>query len=347
MRAFEAPGAAWRVGRPALFSSGVARRVGRPALFSSGVARRAVDGRPAIAEPAPVRLRCGAVPSQKRIQQRRNRTMKELRLQQMQRRRRQRIFFGGVGTALVIIVVVVLVSVLATSSPAKKASKATSTTSRRASSSTTSTTASTLPTPVSVPLAIAPKKVGCPALGGAETYRYTRFSSPPPMCINPAKTYIAKMVTDAGTITIRLLAKENPVTVNNFVFLASYHFYDGTAFHRVCTGFVDQGGDPTGTGTGGPGYSFDGGAPKSASVYTAGALAMANSSGPSSDGSQFFIVVGNGGKSLTPNYSYFGQVIGGMSVVNKINADGSSASANPNCPPKVVHKILSVTVTAS
>jgi cyclophilin family peptidyl-prolyl cis-trans isomerase len=268
--------------------------------------------------------------------------MKELRLQQMQRRRRQRIFFGGVGTALVIIVVVVLVSVLATSSPAKKA--ATTTSKHTSASTTTSTTA---PTPVSVPLAVAPKKVGCPALGGAEKYRYTRFSSPPPTCINPAKTYIAKMVTDAGTITVRLLAKENPVTVNNFVFLASYHFYDGTAFHRVCTGFVDQGGDPTGTGAGGPGYSFNGGAPKSASVYTAGALAMANSSGPSSDGSQFFIVVGNGGKSLTPNYSYFGQVTGGMAVVNKINRDGSSASVNPNCPPKVVHKILSVTVTAS
>ena len=100
--------------------------------------------------------------------------------------------------------------------------------------------------------------------------------------------------------------------------------------------------------TGGPGYSFNGGAPKSASVYTAGALAMANSGSPSSDGSQFFFVVGSGGAELSPNYSYFGQVTGGMSVVNKINAGGTSASAtNDSCPPKIVHKIINVTITES
>jgi peptidyl-prolyl cis-trans isomerase B (cyclophilin B) len=107
---------------------------------------------------------------------------------------------------------------------------------------------------------------------------------------------------------------------------------------------VDQGGDPTGTGSGGPGYSFNGGAPKSASVYTAGALAMANSGSPSSDGSQFFIVVGKGGTGLSPNYSYFGEVTSGIAVVNKINADGSASSAGV---PKVVHKIIKVTITES
>ena len=120
------------------------------------------------------------------------------------------------------------------------------------------------------------------------------------MCIDTSKQYTATMLTDVGPITIKLLAAQNPVTVNNFVFLAGYHFYDGTAFHRVVTGFVDQGGDPTGTGTGDPGYSFNGGAPKSATVYTAGALAMANSGSSSSDGSQFFIVVGKGGAELQP-----------------------------------------------
>jgi cyclophilin family peptidyl-prolyl cis-trans isomerase len=156
------------------------------------------------------------------------------------------------------------------------------------------------------------------------------------------------MVTDAGTITIKLLAAQNPTTVNNFVFLAGYHFFNGTAFHRVCTAFINQGGDPTGTGTGGPGYSFNGGAPKSASVYTPGALAMANSGTPSSDGSQFFFIVGAGGKELSANYSYFGQVSGGISVVNKINASGTSpAATNDQCPPKVVHKIVKVTVTES
>ena len=164
------------------------------------------------------------------------------------------------------------------------------------------------------------------------------------MCINTAKQYTATMLTDIGPITIKLLAAQDPVTVNNFVFLAGYHFYNGTAFHRVVTGFVDQGGDPTGTGSGSPGYSFNGGAPKSASVYTAGALAMANSGSSSSDGSQFFIVVGKGGAELQPLYSYFGQVTSGMAIVNKINADGSSSSAGT---PKVVHKVLKVTISVS
>jgi cyclophilin family peptidyl-prolyl cis-trans isomerase len=170
------------------------------------------------------------------------------------------------------------------------------------------------------------------------------------MCIDPAKSYTATIDTTAGNVTVKLRAAQNPVSVNNFVFLSLYHFYDGTAFHRVCTGFVDQGGDPTGTGSGGPGYSFDGGKPKSASVYTAGALAMANSGSPSSDGSQFFFVVGNGGSQLSPNYSYFGQVTSksSLAVLNKINAGGTSPSAtNGSCPPKVVYKINKVTITES
>ncbi len=202
-------------------------------------------------------------------------------------------------------------------------------------------------TPVSVPLMSAPMNVSCPTLDGSSPH-YTHFSSPPPMCINPDKDYTAQVVTDAGTITVKLLAAQNPTTVNNFVFLAGYHFYDGTAFHRVCTGFINQGGDPTGTGMGGPGHSFNGGAPTSSSVYTGGALAMANSGSPSSDGSQFFFVVGSGGKDLSASYSYFGKVVGGMNVVNKINAGGSSAATtNDICPPKVVHKVIEITIIES
>jgi cyclophilin family peptidyl-prolyl cis-trans isomerase len=212
---------------------------------------------------------------------------------------------------------------------------------------TTTVTGTTAP-PVSVPLIRAPANVGCPRLNGSSPH-YTRFSSAPPICIDTSQAYTAKMVTDVGTITIKLLTQVNPTTVNNFVFLAGYHFYDGTVFHRVCTGFVDQGGDPTGTGTGGPGYSFNGGTPKSASVYTNGALAMANSGSASTDGSQFFIVVGNTGPTtLTALYSYFGNVTGGLSVVNAINKDGSSAATtNDSCPPHVVHKIIKVTITES
>lgn len=280
------------------------------------------------------------------MQQRRNRTMKDLRMQQQARRRRQRIFLGGTGAAIVIVALVVVVTVAAGGGGKKKTSANTTTS---ATPSTTAATTTTTSPPVSVPLIAAPAKIGCPALNGTSKH-YTRFSAKPPMCIDPARTYTAHMVTTAGTIDIKLLASQNPTTVNNFVFLALYHFYNGTAFHRVCTGFVNQGGDPTGTGTGGPGYSFDGGAPKSTSVYTAGALAMANSGSPSSDGSQFFFVIGSGGKELTANYSYFGQVTSpaSLAVLNKINAGGTSASAtNGNCPPKIVYKITNVTISAS
>ena len=189
--------------------------------------------------------------------------------------------------------------------------------------------------------------MACPKLNGASPH-YTHFAAAPPMCINPAKAYTAKIVTDAGAITVKLAAAQDPASVNNFVFLAGYHFFDGTVFHRVCTGFIDQGGDPTGTGTGGPGYSFNGGAPKSSKVYTDGALAMANSGGTSTDGSQFFIVVGNSGPtSLAPNYSYFGNVTGGLNVVNAINKDGTTMAASESCPPKVMHRIIKVTITES
>ena len=219
-----------------------------------------------------------------------------------------------------------------------------SSTSPTAPPSSTSPTAPGLP--VAVPFILAPTNVGCPDLDG-ESRHYTHFAKAPPMCINPAKTYTAKIVTDVGTMTVKFATAQDAAAVNNFIFLAGYHFFDGTVFHRVCTGFVDQGGDPTGTGTGGPGYSFNGGVPKSSKVYTDGALAMANSGSASADGSQFFIVVGNGGPtSLAPNYSYFGQVTAGLSVVNAINHDGSSAAAtNGACAPRVVHKIIDVTIT--
>jgi len=203
--------------------------------------------------------------------------------------------------------------------------------------------AAALQPPVSVPLITAPPKPGCPKLDGSSPH-YTHFRSAPRMCINPSKSYTATMVTDVGTITIKLFASQDPVTVNNFVFLAGYHFYDGTAFHRVVTDFVDQGGDPTGTGMGGPGYSFNGGEPKSASVYTAGAIAMANAGGPSSDGSQFFIVVGSGGEELQPLYSYLGHVTTGIGVVNRINRDGSATGEGT---PKVLHKVIRVTIRES
>jgi len=184
----------------------------------------------------------------------------------------------------------------------------------------------------------APAHVPFPKLDGSSP-RYTKFSSAPPFCIDVNKTYTATVVTDAGTVTIHLLPKDAPVTVNNFVFLAGYHFYDGIVFHRVIPNFMDQSGDPTGTGESGPGYAFEDELPSSAAAYATGAVAMANS-GPNTNGSQFFIVVPGGGSGLSPAYSVFGEVTAGISVVEKINSEGSSGGT-----PATYHKIISVTIS--
>ena len=128
-----------------------------------------------------------------------------------------------------------------------------------------------------------------------------------------------------------------PKTVNNFVFLARYHYFDGIAFHRVIPGFVLQGGDPTGTGTGGPGYRIEDELPKPGR-YELGSLAMANS-GPNTNGSQFFVISGPSGVRLPPKYSLFGKVVKGMDVVSAIDALGTSSGK-----PKERVVIESVTV---
>ena len=124
----------------------------------------------------------------------------------------------------------------------------------------------------------------------------------------------AVIVTDKGTIELELYADRAPKTVSNFVYLAGQKFYDGLTFHRVVPGFVIQGGDPNGTGTGGPGYQF----PDEPVVgdYLAGTVAMANS-GPDTNGSQFFICLADQ-PSLPKSYNLFGQVTSGMDVVQKI-----------------------------
>lgn len=182
-------------------------------------------------------------------------------------------------------------------------------------------------------------KPTCPPANGS-THRQTQFTGPPPMCINPADNYSANVVTDVGSFTIKLDSKSAPESVNNFVFLSRWHYYDGVVFHRVIPGFVVQGGDPTGTGSGGPGYTIPDEYPK-AGAYKLGSVAMANTGSPHSGGSQFYIVTGAKGESLPPKYSLFGQVASGMDVVQKIDSDGSASGV----PPKVTHHIVSVTVS--
>lgn len=180
----------------------------------------------------------------------------------------------------------------------------------------------------------------CPPEDGSAE-RQTSFSAAPPMCIDPAKTYTADVTTDAGQFTITLDAAQAPQTVNNFVFLSRYHYYDGVTFHRVIQGFMAQGGDPEGTGRGGPGYTFADELPE-AGQYQVGSVAMANA-GPNTNGSQFFIVTGDAGVGLPPQYSLFGQVTEGMDTVTAIEADGSQMDG----PPATVHTIESVTINES
>ena len=141
-----------------------------------------------------------------------------------------------------------------------------------------------------------------------------RYSAPPAMQIETNRTYDATIRTNKGDIHLQLNPAEAPMTVNNFVALARDGYYDGVTFHRVVPGFVIQGGDPTGTGSGGPGYKFQDEPVKRR--YRAGTVAMANA-GPNTNGSQFFICLEDQ-PNLPPNYTIFGDTISGMDVVRSI-----------------------------
>ncbi len=143
-----------------------------------------------------------------------------------------------------------------------------------------------------------------------------QWNSPPPMTIDPKKNYTATMETSKGTIEIELFAKDAPKTVNNFVFLAREGFYDGVTFHRVIPNFMIQGGDPTGSGRGGPGYKFEDEVRTNPNKHGTGSLSMANA-GPNTNGSQFFITH-SPQPHLDGKHTVFGKVTSGMDVVNAI-----------------------------
>ncbi len=144
-----------------------------------------------------------------------------------------------------------------------------------------------------------------------------QYSTPPAMQIDPAKRYLATFHTSKGDFTAELFAGQAPVTVNNFVALARDGFYDGTTFHRVIRGFMAQGGDPTGTGTGGPGYQWNDEPSALALPHdSAGILSMANA-GRNTNGSQFFITF-TATPHLNGKHAVFGRVVSGMDVVNSL-----------------------------
>ncbi len=166
-----------------------------------------------------------------------------------------------------------------------------------------------------------------------------KYSAAPPITIDLAKKYGATLHTSLGDITVEFLAEEAPQTVNNFLFLAGEGFYDGVVFHRVISGFMIQGGDPTGTGSGGPGYNFRDEL-EGPGKYTRGTMAMANA-GPNTNGSQFFIMHKDYG--LPHSYSIFGRVTKGMEVVDAI----ATLPTGSQDRPKDLPKITKVTVTAT
>ena len=166
-----------------------------------------------------------------------------------------------------------------------------------------------------------------------------QWNTPPAMTIDPKKKYKARMETDKGTMVIELFADKTPKTVNNFVFLSREGFYDGIIFHRVIKDFMAQGGDPTGTGTGGPGYRFADEFHPSLKHDKPGILSMANA-GPNTNGSQFFIT-----HVPTPHlnnkHTVFGQVVEGMDVLMSI------PPSDPMRPEYPGVKILKVTIEES
>jgi cyclophilin family peptidyl-prolyl cis-trans isomerase len=156
------------------------------------------------------------------------------------------------------------------------------------------------------------------------------------MSIDPKKAYTATIETSSGTMTAELFADEAPVTVNNFVFLARDSYFDEVIFHRVIRGFMIQGGDPTGTGRGGPGYRFNDEPVKR--PYLRGTLAMANA-GPNTNGSQFFVMHADYG--LPPNYTIFGKLTSGEDVLDAI----ATAPTGPQDRPIDPVTIKTVTIS--
>lgn len=262
--------------------------------------------------------------TEKRARQKANRQARlvaALEAQKKSQKRQQLLRIGGVVAA--VFGAFVLYWLFARGSDSGQASKTTTTTS----------VAVTAPPPGNVLTAATP----CPKADATEE-RTTTFSAAPPICIDPTKTYTAKVTTSLGPLTLTLDAKKAPLTVNNFVVLSRYHYYDGLPFHRIVSDFVAQAGDanpatPPGAdspqlGTGGPGYTFADELPASTDEYTPGSVAMANA-GPNTNSSQFFIWYGP--KTLpSPAYSLFGKVTDGFDTVGQELLAVGTASGKPS-----------------
>ncbi|MEZ0089817.1 peptidylprolyl isomerase [Streptacidiphilus sp. EB129] len=272
--------------------------------------------------------------------ERRRRELERLKLQRQQQRRADAVVRARKRTAVVGAVVVGLVAVAGgawalTSSSSKKATTASAAATPSASASTTAKAA-------------AVHVAGCSAAApGAPTTQ--QWKTEPAMTVDTTTTYTATIATNCGDITLKLDPAKAPHTVNSFVYLAGQHFFDHVKCHRLTTGGLSvlQCGDPTGTGSGGPGYSFKDENLTDPSIkggtYPAGTVAMANS-GANTNGSQFFLVYKD--SQLPANYTPFGTITGGMDILQKVAAAGTD-NANGTGDGAPLQSVVMNTVTAA
>jgi cyclophilin family peptidyl-prolyl cis-trans isomerase len=274
----------------------------------------------------------------KRERQKANRQVRLEALQKEQAKKKRNRFALRWGSVALVLVVGAFILWLFTH---KSGSSASTTTTAAGATS----TAAGATTTAAAPKAFAYGTGACPKPDGSSPKTQT-FKAAPKQCIDPTKTYTAVVNTNKGSFTVVLDPKQAPGTVNNFVTLARYHFFDNTPCHRIIADFVVQCGDPTGKGTGGPGYTIPDELPQ-AGQYKVGSLAMANTGTPNTGGSQFFVITGDQGSQLPPSYSLFGQVTDGLNTtVKALNAEANPSAAN-GVPPKTPVTINSVTIKES
>ena len=252
------------------------------------------------------------MPSGRKTRERQLAKLAARRAAERKRRRRQRLLAGGLGILLILALVAGLSTVFLGDEGEPVRARATP----------PSPQASPSPTTAAGP------GPDCGYKQNAEPSGERGAVEPPKFTIDAGKPLQAVVSTSMGSFTIELLPKEAPCTVNSFAYLARQKFFDGLTFHRIVEGFVIQGGDPAGTGQGGPGYSFNDELDNDLK-YEIGTVAMANS-GPNTNGSQFFVVAGQQGTTLPKQYTIFGRVIDGLDVVKKINSAPTKGGSGPD-----------------
>lgn len=261
------------------------------------------------------------VATEKRERQRANRQQK-VELQEQQEKRDQFRHYGFIAAIVAVVIVAGLALLVLTRGDDETETAAGDDTTQSDAGTDDGTTTDT------ADAATTPEPLPCPADDGSSS-QVLEFPAAPPDCLVDGATYTAVFDTSAGEITAELDPIAAPTTVNNFVYLARYHYYDGSLFHRVIQDFMIQGGDATGNppGTGSPGYTI--GEEPPADGYQIGSLAMAKRTAPGTTGAQFFIVTGPQGVSLPTEYSLFGQVTEGVDVATSIQSVPTDPTDKP------------------